>query len=379
MTTDSSSSLPLTTKTNTVTPARTSSVKNGDDSMSFQSPRSMAEAAVAQAMAVREQLKVSFQMEAAVAVPSSPMRSPSNKRLRFEESSNEKLSNNTRPASGDNNSNDIKNDTSACSAKKYEELLQEIWEPRRNKSSNDQGKVRGYDDGDHDEEDENGDTNTNEESYGNDFHPEEALRSTLLLVYEQIDGIVRSGLKAFHDLDSTLRLLDTSNEVAESSSREVERLRASEEQNRNAISNLFKAVETAKSDTRDMSRVAQVEARLRRDITSLRSERDEALSTSAELNRKAVLLEEELRLVRAKLGRVAQEKIKLERDSRAAISLAKSLDSHASSDTDFYKRKVRNTVSPRTLWFFRLCFPTTYNILITIVVVSLYIMRRSRN
>eukprot|EP00978_Attheya_sp_CCMP212_P039084 scaffold200084_cov36-Attheya_sp.AAC.2 len=104
--------------------------------------------------------------------------------------------------------------------------------------------------------------------------------------------------------------------------------------------NLLRAVETAKVEARDASRSAQIEARLRGEITNLRSEREDALASAAESKRKANLLEEEVRLVKAKLGRLAQEKLRQERDSRAALSLARSMDSHAMADTDFYKRKA---------------------------------------
>jgi hypothetical protein len=98
-------------------------------------------------------------------------------------------------------------------------------------------------------------------------------------------------------------------------------------------------------EARDSSRSAQVEARLRGEITNLRSEREDALASAAESKRKANLLEEEVRLVKAKLGRLAQEKLRQERDSRAALSLARSMDSHAMADTDFYKRKVNSASS----------------------------------
>jgi outer membrane murein-binding lipoprotein Lpp len=75
------------------------------------------------------------------------------------------------------------------------------------------------------------------------------------------------------------------------------------------------------------------------------SKRDEACGSAEESKRKATLLDEELRQVKTKLARVTQEKIKMERDQRATMSLAKSMDSHVSSDVDFYKRKVSELTS----------------------------------
>ena len=84
----------------------------------------------------------------------------------------------------------------------------------------------------------------------------------------------------------------------------------------------------------------QVEAKLRSDITTLRAERNEVAAFAASLKRKLESLEEDLRVGRMKLSRMEQEKVKAERENRAAISLAKTVGSEKSSDVDFYKRKV---------------------------------------
>ena len=104
--------------------------------------------------------------------------------------------------------------------------------------------------------------------------------------------------------------------------------------------NLLKAVEASKSSARDMCRSVQTEARLRGDISNVRSERDTAIGEGAESKRKVILLEEEVRLLKARVARLTHEKIKVERDSRAALSLARSMDNHNASDVDYYKRKV---------------------------------------
>jgi len=83
-----------------------------------------------------------------------------------------------------------------------------------------------------------------------------------------------------------------------------------------------------------------VEARLRQNVNTLRDERDKATTENDNLRRKLSLQEEELRLTKTKLGRVQQEKISIERDSRVAVSLARSLDNSTSNDMNYYKRKV---------------------------------------
>jgi hypothetical protein len=105
--------------------------------------------------------------------------------------------------------------------------------------------------------------------------------------------------------------------------------------------NLLQAVETAKGDARDSCRHVQMEARLRSELSSLRGERDKALGTATSLKRKATSMEGDLQATKQRLVRIEQEKIKIERDNRAAMSLAKSVGNETSSDIDFYKRKVR--------------------------------------
>lgn len=80
---------------------------------------------------------------------------------------------------------------------------------------------------------------------------------------------------------------------------------------------------------------------MRGELSVVAAQRDEALGQAEEAKRKAVLLDENWHATKTKLARVTQEKVKLERDQRATLSLASSLDKHvSSSDTDFYKRKV---------------------------------------
>jgi len=122
--------------------------------------------------------------------------------------------------------------------------------------------------------------------------------------------------------------------------------------------NLLKAVEASKSSARDMCRSVQTEARLRGDISNVRSERDTAIGEGAESKRKVILLEEEVRLLKARVARLTHEKIKVERDSRAALSLARSMDNHNASDVDYYKRKVSMGISKQV----HVCFHNRINL-----------------
>ena len=111
--------------------------------------------------------------------------------------------------------------------------------------------------------------------------------------------------------------------------------------------NLLRAVESSKLEVRESSRSALAEAALRGELAVVGAQKNEALGVAEEYKRKNTLLEEELRQVKTKLLRTTQEKAKMERDQRATLSLAKSINQyHGSStsssfgDVDFYKRKV---------------------------------------
>ena len=64
---------------------------------------------------------------------------------------------------------------------------------------------------------------------------DEALEATTALVHGQIELLVRSGLEAYHGWESTKRKLLQMEEEQESTTRELKRLRASEEQSRATI------------------------------------------------------------------------------------------------------------------------------------------------
>lgn len=80
---------------------------------------------------------------------------------------------------------------------------------------------------------------------------------------------------------------------------------------------------------------------MRGELMNMTKEKDKTLALQEEVQRKLKLSEDELRQTKAKLTKADQEKVKLERDRRATMLWAKSMDTNMSSDCDFYKRKVR--------------------------------------
>ena len=89
----------------------------------------------------------------------------------------------------------------------------------------------------------------------------ENLENTISLLVGELDSFIQCGLSAFKDLDSTQRQLKQAKELAETKSREAARLQSLDEENRQSLSNLLRAVESSKAEARNNSRSVQVEAR----------------------------------------------------------------------------------------------------------------------
>jgi hypothetical protein len=64
------------------------------------------------------------------------------------------------------------------------------------------------------------------------------------------------------------------------------------------------------------------------------------MEEQAKTERRCKLLENDLTDTKAKLTRVQQEKMRVERDQQATMSLANALQGNNQSDVDYYKRKV---------------------------------------
>jgi hypothetical protein len=191
------------------------------------------------------------------------------------------------------------------------------------------------------------------------------------LLGQQVDSLLQFGVDACHSLE---RVQDDYNRLEDASKIkdvELRRLRQAEEQAQATIKvspsreltnyfaqsffsrlltylhflpclyqNLMQTVETSRTNARQLARSFVTEASIRADLVKETELKNEALASAAEYQRKAARLDEDVHQLKAKCTRVSQEKLKLERDQRAAASLARSLDQHAATDVDYYKRKV---------------------------------------
>lgn len=192
------------------------------------------------------------------------------------------------------------------------------------------------------------------------------------IIGKAIDTLMQDGIEAFNELEIITGDAMTLNRMLDSRQRELNRLRDLESGSRTSLAvrnsfyilfrtyyniliflcicaflfmlplqNLLCEVKASNNSIQASSNAAQVESHLAKELQIALSERDKTMESCMELTKKNSLLEEELSLVKGKLHRLMQDKMKVERDSRAAISLARSLDMRTSSDAEFYKRKVR--------------------------------------
>jgi hypothetical protein len=72
-------------------------------------------------------------------------------------------------------------------------------------------------------------------------------------------------------------------------------------------------------------------------------------------------------MLKSRVGKLTQDKMKIERESRTALDLARSMDTHVASDVEFYRRKVRkkfiSTVHTLTVFtsFYFICTVLTWS------------------
>lgn len=172
-----------------------------------------------------------------------------------------------------------------------------------------------------------------------------AIHKTKELLTCNFESIHSQALKAFHQNDTLQRQVDQLQSLADQRLDEIHRLKALETNHRTSLNNLLQALETSKQSCHDYSKHVRTECHLRNDITTLKRERDTLQETCTIQQNKISKFEEEIKMLKDKMTTLMKEKIKVERESRAALLLAKNLDGYNASDVDYYKRKVSQSLS----------------------------------
>jgi len=251
----------------------------------------------------------------------------------------------------------------ASSLKNAMEELDRIWDVDESSSDDNYD----YDDDDEntvdDENNSNSNSNNNSNNNNNssdttnndpDASSCDRVRQTAALLVkafsqELYDPAIRA-LSENEELRS--RTTDLTNQL-ETSNREVERLKRSEQRSKESIQNLLKAVDRSTEETKDSSQTKLVEAKLRAELLQARKERDVSHHDSIVAQRSLELTTAEADAFKQEKTRLKHENSRLEREARSARSLAESLSrsSFGSSDsgngngnsnnTDYYKRKAQ--------------------------------------
>jgi len=105
---------------------------------------------------------------------------------------------------------------------------------------------------------------------------------------------------------------------------------------------MLKALEASKSNTMKEVREIQNETKLKTIVSNLRHDLSQVQSQSTEYKHEIILLQEQNNLLQSKISRSQQERRSMERDSRATLSLVRSMDNHVTLDTQFYKNKAKD-------------------------------------
>eukprot|EP00980_Cylindrotheca_fusiformis_P010008 scaffold2214_cov139-Cylindrotheca_fusiformis.AAC.5 len=155
-----------------------------------------------------------------------------------------------------------------------------------------------------------------------------------------LNELMQDGIQAHREWAHTKQKLQMAEEDIAAKTREIERLRAMDEKNRESITNLLRTLDTSNEETKDNCQAKLLEARLRADLLHMTAKRDEIMEEHAQTEQRANLLDADLADTKAKLTRVQQEKMQVERDQQATMSLANALQGNNQSDVDYYKRKV---------------------------------------
>jgi hypothetical protein len=111
------------------------------------------------------------------------------------------------------------------------------------------------------------------------------------------------------------------------------------------LQNLLKAVGTSAEETKDASQSKLLEAKMRADLLHVISERDAAKKISMVAQRSVDLLEGNVENLKKEKAKLQHDKLRLEREVRAARALADGLSSsllksdHHQDDLEYYKRR----------------------------------------
>lgn len=126
---------------------------------------------------------------------------------------------------------------------------------------------------------------------------------------------------------------------------QIKRLQNQNQAYREQISSQLKIIEQNKLDTLDTLRDLSIQSKLKKEMTIMKVEKEKLEKEGAYQKKRNMLQKEEIDLLKMKLNRILTEKLKMERDSRNAMSFSlnnSNSSSSSNSEVEYYKKRTKD-------------------------------------
>lgn len=126
---------------------------------------------------------------------------------------------------------------------------------------------------------------------------------------------------------------------------QITRLQNQNQAYREQISSQLKIIEQNKLDTLDTLRDLSIQSKLKKEMTIMKAEKEKLEKEGAYQKKRIMLQKEEIDLLKMKLNRILTEKLKMERDSRNAMSFSlnnSNSNSSSNSEVEYFKKRTKD-------------------------------------
>lgn len=126
---------------------------------------------------------------------------------------------------------------------------------------------------------------------------------------------------------------------------QITRLQNQNQAYREQISSQLKIIEQNKLDTLDTLRDLSIQSKLKKEMTIMKVEKEKLEKEGAYQKKRIMLQKEEIDLLKMKLNRILTEKLKMERDSRNAMSFSlnnSNSNSSSNSEVEYFKKRTKD-------------------------------------
>lgn len=126
---------------------------------------------------------------------------------------------------------------------------------------------------------------------------------------------------------------------------QITRLQNQNQAYREQISSQLKIIEQNKLDTLDTLRDLSIQSKLKKEMTIMKVGKEKLEKEGAYQKKRIMLQKEEIDLLKMKLNRILTEKLKMERDSRNAMSFSlnnSNSNSSSNSEVEYFKKRTKD-------------------------------------